>query len=180
MGKYPAAAETAFAAVPFYAGVYLFMNLGAFAIVALLRNALRSEEIADYAGLIRSSPGLVICFGVLLFSLIGMPPLAGFAGKFAIFSALVLGFQEPTARGMMITLLVIGGLNTALGLFYYLRVVKVMSFEPEPENRGPIAFPLVSLPGAYIVAVSAPVLFLGIWWNNLYTLAQSATAHLLH
>ena len=62
-GKNPAAAEAAFAAVPFYAGVYLFMNLGAFAIVALLRNSLRSEEIADYAGLVRISPGLVIALG---------------------------------------------------------------------------------------------------------------------
>ena len=80
-GKNPAAAEGAFAAVPFYIGMYLFMNLGAFAIVALLRNAIRSEEIADYAGLVRTSPGIAICLGTLLFSLVGMPPLAGFAGK---------------------------------------------------------------------------------------------------
>ena len=176
-GKNPAAAEAGFAAVPFYAGVYLFMNLGAFAIVALLRNRLRSEEIADYAGLIRSSPGLVICFGAILFSLIGMPPLAGFAGKFAIFSSLVDGIRENTARGMMITLLVVGiehGPELVL-----LCLVKVMSFEPEPDTRGPFSFPLVSLSGAYIVAVSVPVLLLGIWWNDLYSVAHSATAHLL-
>ncbi len=178
-GKNPEAANLAFAAVPFYAGLYLFMNLGAFAIVALLRNALRSEEIADYGGLIRTSPGLVICFGAILFSLIGMPPLAGFAGKFVIFSTLVDGVYNGTARGMMITLLVVGGLNTALSLFYYLRVVKVMSFEPEPERRRPFSFPLVSLPGAYIVAVTVPVLLLGLWWNDLYEWAKIATAHLL-
>ncbi len=65
------------------------MNLGAFAIVAFLRNTLRSEEIADYAGLIRRMPIVTICFAMILVSLIGLPPLAGFAGKFLIFAALV-------------------------------------------------------------------------------------------
>ncbi|HEX3999505.1 MAG TPA: NADH-quinone oxidoreductase subunit N [Pirellulales bacterium] len=178
-GKNPAAAETAFAAVPFYAGVYLFMNLGAFAIVALLRNQLRSEEIADYAGLVRNSPGLVIALGVIVFSLVGIPPLAGFAGKLVIFSTLVDAINHDAARGLMITLLVIGGLNTALALFYYLRVIKVMTFEPEPDERPPFTFPLVSFSGAYIVAISAPVLLLGLWWNDLYVWAAAATAHLL-
>ena len=62
------------------------MNLGAFAIVAFLRNTLRSEEIADYAGLIRRSPVLVICFATMLISLIGLPPLAGFSAKFLAFA----------------------------------------------------------------------------------------------
>jgi NADH-quinone oxidoreductase subunit N len=178
-GKNPAAAEAAFAAVPLYAGVYLFMNLGAFAIVAFLRNTLRSEEIADYAGLIRTSPGLVICFGTILFSLVGMPPLAGFSGKFVIFSTLVDGIQNDAARGMMITLLVVGGLNTAVSLFYYLRVVKVMAFEPEPKDRPPFSFPLVSFPGAYVVAITLPVLLLGLWWNDLYEWAHRAASQLL-
>jgi NADH-quinone oxidoreductase subunit N len=178
-GKNPAAAEAAFAAVPLYAGVYLFMNLGAFAIVAFLRNTLRTEEIADYAGLIRTAPGLVICFGVILFSLVGMPPLAGFAGKFVIFSALVDAIRNDAARDMMIALLVIGGLNTAVSLFYYLRVVKVMSFEPEPKNRPPFSFPLVSFPGAYVVAITLPVLLLGIWWGDLYEWAHRAASQLL-
>ncbi len=178
-GKNATAAEAAFAAVPFYAGVYLFMNLGAFAIVAFLRNTLRSEEIADYAGLIRTAPGLVICMGVILFSLVGMPPLAGFAGKFVIFSGLVAAIRNDAARGMMITLLVIGGLNTALSLFYYLRVIKVMSFEPEPKTRPPFSFPLVSFPGAYVVAISLPVLLLGFWWDELFQWATSAARQLL-
>ena len=67
------------------------MNLGAFAIVAFLRNAMRSEEIADYAGLIRRSPVVVVCFSMILFSLIGLPPLAGFIGKLLIFYSLVRG-----------------------------------------------------------------------------------------
>jgi len=178
-GKNPTAAEAAFAAVPFYAGVYLFMNLGAFAIVAFLRNLLRSEEIADYAGLIRTAPGLAVCLTVIMFSLIGMPPLAGFAGKFVIFSSLVAAIRNDAARGMMITLLVIGGLNTALSLFYYVRVVKVMTFEPESKTRPPFSFPLISFPGVYVIAVTLPVLLLGIWWDDLVQWSSSAARQLL-
>ena len=82
------------AALAFYVGVYLFMNLGAFAVVAFLRNAMRSEEIADYAGLIRRSPVVVVCFRSILFSLIGLPPLAGFVGKLLIFYVAGDGSQQ--------------------------------------------------------------------------------------
>ena len=61
------------------------MNLGAFAGVAFLRNVIHSETIDDYAGLIRKSPGLALCLSIILFSLVGLPPLAGFSGKFTIF-----------------------------------------------------------------------------------------------
>ena len=72
-----------------YIGIYLFMNLAAFAIVAFLRNAIGSEEIADYAGLVRRSPGLAVCMAIVMFSLVGLPPLAGFRPSWSIFSALV-------------------------------------------------------------------------------------------
>ena len=143
-GSDPQAASGAMASMAFYVGVYLFMNLGAFAVVAFLRNAIRSEEIADYAGLIRRSPIVVVCFSVILFSLIGLPPLAGFAGKLLIFSYLV--------QAKLWTVLVIGGLNTAISLFYYLRVVKVMTMDPEPENRLPVSFSFI--PGTFVVAVT--------------------------
>ena len=165
-GDHPEEARNAIAALAFYASVYLFMNLGAFAIVAFLRNALRSEEIADYAGLIRRSPVLVICFATILFSLIGMPPLAGFAAKFFVFSYLV-------NAGLYI-LLVIGGLNTALSLFYYLRVVKVMTMEPEPADRLPMNLSFVSPAGVYLALVTLPVVVLGIWFDDLNLWARAA------
>jgi NADH-quinone oxidoreductase subunit N len=153
----------------FYVGVYLFMNLGAFAIVAFLRNAMGSEEIADYAGLIRQAPITVICFSLILVSLIGIPPLAGFIGKFLVFAALM--------KAKMLTVLAIGGLNTALSLFYYLRVIKVMTMDPEPEQRLPIHIPFI--PGALVVALTLPVVALGVGWNGLNTWAQQALARLL-
>ncbi|MGD9721129.1 MAG: NADH-quinone oxidoreductase subunit N [Pirellulales bacterium] len=165
-GQDPEAARSALASLAFYAGVYLFMNLGAFAIVAILRNQLHSEEIADYAGLIRRAPVTVICFAIVLVSLIGLPPLAGFAGKLLIFYSLV--------QAKLWTVLIVAGLNTAISLYYYLRVVKIMTMDPEPEQVRPaeIAF----IPGTYIVAITVPVVLLGIAWDqlNAWTLAASA------
>jgi NADH-quinone oxidoreductase subunit N len=167
-GSDPQAASAAMSSMVFYAGVYLFMNLGAFAVVAFLRNVLHSEDIADYAGLIRRAPITTICFAVILISLIGIPPLAGFFGKYQIFLALV------TAK--LWTLLVIAGLNTVVSLYYYLRVVKIMTMDPEPESRRPFA--LSFLPATYVVLVSLPVVILGIWPESLNTLARIATRQL--
>jgi NADH-quinone oxidoreductase subunit N len=160
-------------ALAFYLGTYLFMNLGAFAIVAVLRNRLRSEEIAAYSGLVRSSPGMVIATAAVLVSLIGLPPLAGFVSKFLVFSSLVDAIMKNAERPLMLVLLVVGGINTVVSLFYYLRVLKVMTFDPPPEDRVPAPAP-VWLPGALITAVVVPVVLLGIFWSGLYAYAQLA------
>ncbi|HTQ38675.1 MAG TPA: NADH-quinone oxidoreductase subunit N [Pirellulales bacterium] len=178
-GTSTVAAEAAYAAVPFYVGLYLFMNLGAFAIVAFLRNATGSEEISDFGGLVRVSPGVVVCLGVILFSLVGLPPLAGFAAKYVAFASVVRAMQVPGFRSVMLTLLVVGGLNTALSLFYYLRVMKTMAIDPEPANRPATGFSLVSLQGAYIVMVTLPVLILGIFWDQFYTWLWSGATNLM-
>ncbi len=168
------ASRRAVGALVFYLGTYLFMNLAAFAIVALLRNRLRSEEIAAYAGLVRSSPGIVVASAVVLVSLIGLPPFAGFVSKFLVFSSLAEAIQAGAEKPLMLVLLVVGGINTVISLFYYLRVLKVMTFDPPPADRPGEAFPLVSLPGAVVTALVVPVLLLGIFWNGLYAAAQLA------
>jgi NADH-quinone oxidoreductase subunit N len=174
----PPAAESAIGALALYLVIYLFMNLTAFAIVAFVRNRIGSEEIADYAGLVRHSPGVVVCFIAVLFSLVGLPPLAGFIGKFAVFAALVSGYQASAAAGApaayLIVLLVIAGINTAISLFYYLRVAKVMTIEPEPANRPPFSFPIVSLPGAYLAALTVPILLLIVSWDWVNQLSRTA------
>ncbi len=176
VGVNVAASREAVSAVAFYLGTYLFMNLGAFAIVALLRNRLRSEEIDSYAGLVRSSPGIVIATAVVLVSLIGLPPLAGFVAKFLVFSSLVQAISLGAERPLMLVLLVVGGLNTVLSLFYYLRVLKVMTFDPPPTDRVGGEFSLVSLPGAVVTALVVPVVVLGVFWAGLYACAQLAGA----
>ena len=159
-------------AVPFYVGLYLFMNLGAFAIIAFLRNTTRSEEIADWGGLVRISPGVVVCLAIVLFSLVGMPPLAGFSAKYVAFASLVRG--DGSAGLSRRDDHAVGGRRAehGLSLFYYLRVVKTMAIDPEPTHRPTTGFSLVSLPGAFVVAVTLPILILGLFWDQFYTLAR--------
>ena len=171
MGTNHADPTAAVAAMALYVAIYLFMNLGAFAVVAFLRNRLGSEEIADYAGLVRRSPGLAVCFAIILFSLVGLPPLAGFSAKFAIFSYVY--------DAKLLALLFIGVLNTVLSLFYYLRIVRVMMFDLEPADRPAPTIPLLSGPGLYCLAVTLPLLGLFIWWDGLFALARTAAASLL-
>ncbi len=171
-GSNPSLAATAVAAVSFYLATYLFMNMSAFLIVAVLRNRLRSEEISSYAGLVKTSPGLVVLMGVVLVSLIGLPPLAGFVGKFLVFAALVEGITVSAEGSILLALLVVGGLNTVLSLFYYLRVLKVMTFDPPPADRPQPSVGLVSLSGAAITAFVVPIVIFGVFWSGLYTLAH--------
>lgn len=164
-------AREALAALLFYLNVYVFMNLGAFAIVAFLRNAIGSEEIADYAGLIRSAPLTGVALTTILISLIGMPPLVGFMGKFVIFQSLVVA-----GGPWMIGLLVIAGINTAISLIYYLRVAKTVCIDPEPVDRGPVSIGF--LPTAYVLVVALPVLIYGIIPARILEIARAASQQL--
>jgi NADH-quinone oxidoreductase subunit N len=158
------------------------MNLAAFAVVAFLRNAMRSEELPDYAGLIRRSPLTVICLALTLFSLVGLPPLSGFVGKFAIFASLVDGWQKLEGAGIpgfyLLLLLLVGGINTAISLFYYLRVVKVMTMDEEPRDRPPLAYSDVSLGGAFLWLITLPTALLIVSWDWLNDLSLAAARHL--
>jgi NADH-quinone oxidoreductase subunit N len=159
-------------AVLFYLVVYLFMNLGAFAVVAFLRNQTGSEDLSSYRGLVQRSPVMVVTLGVFLFSLVGMPPFGGFAAKFQIFSALfhageVYGDKAPALSNTMYALVVIGLLNSVISLVYYMKVLKVMALEQpsdETETR-PLPVPLGSTIYASLLAVV--VLVLGLAWDQV-------------
>jgi NADH-quinone oxidoreductase subunit N len=177
MGLATLTAEGA-SAVLFYLIAYLLMNLGAFAIVAFLRNQTGSEDLTDYRGLMRRSPIMVVTLSIFLLSLLGIPPLVGFAGKFQIFSALFhagetyAGGAHPNAMlsNTMYALLVIGGINTVISAVYYVKVMKVMILDETledvehreartlPEPRGAVGY-------ATLLAVLIFVAFL--MWNPL-------------
>ena len=176
-GRDTNSARYAVASLAIDLAVYLFMNLGAFAVVAFLRNSMRSEEISDYAGLLRRCPGVAICFAIILLSLIGLPPLAGFLGKFAVFAAVADGFKV-TNQPYLMALLVGGGLNTAVSLFYYLRIVKLMTMDPEPEGRAAFSLPITSPAGLYLCVLTIPTVVLIIFWDPLNRMAISAAANL--
>jgi NADH-quinone oxidoreductase subunit N len=111
-----------------------------------------------------------------------MPPLSGFIGKFAIFAAVTEAYQQSRAQGLpagwLLILLVAGGINTAISLFYYLRVVKVMTMDDEPRERPPFAFSDVSLAGAYLWLITVPTVGLIFSWNWLSDLAVAAARQL--
>ena len=159
----------------YYLAVYLFMNLGAFAIVALIRNQLFSEEIDDYKGLAYQSPLLAVCMGFCLFSLIGLPPLGGFYGKFFVFAAV---FDATQVHWFMWVVLAAGGLNTVLSLFYYINVLKVMCMQERPAEARPVSLTSQSSAGLYVMLISAMVLLLGIVVQPLSLVAHRAAAAL--
>jgi NADH-quinone oxidoreductase subunit N len=172
VGSDPQKSQAAIASLIVYIGIYLFMNLAAFAIVAFLRNTIGSEEIADYAGLVHTSPGLTVCMAIVMFSLVGLPPLAGFQAKFFIFGSLV--------QAQLWTLLFIGAINTVFSLFYYLRVVRVMVFSPEPLYNIPPAIPLQSMIGSYCALLTAPVVVLFFFPSGLLNWAHAAASALFY
>ena len=161
--------------VVFYLATYVFMNLGAFAVVAFLRNRTGSEDLRDYRGLIYRAPGLVVLLSIFLLSLLGMPPLAGFIAKFQVFAALFHGAREVASKVPWLSevyygLLVIGGINTVFSLFYYVRVLRVMILEkPLEEVEGRPATDLGVPTGAvgYTAVLAVVVVALGIVWNPL-------------
>lgn len=166
-------AQQAVGALLVYIAAYLFMNLGAFAVVAFLRNAMKSEEIADYSGLLRSSPGIAICFSVILLSLVGLPPLSGFVGKFAVFAALTDAFRA-TGKPYLMVLLVAGGLNSAISLFYYLRIVRFMTMQAPPEPDRGVSIPISSPAGLYLVLLTIPTVVMILGWEPLNSLVLAA------
>ena len=118
------------AAVAFYMFMYVFSNMLAFGVVILFANATDSETITDMAGLSRRSPWLALVMTIALLSLGGIPPAAGFVGKFLLFRAAV--------DAGMAWLALVGVVNVIIGLYYYLIVVKVMYMERGPDEDQPI------------------------------------------
>ena len=171
LGRGQEGSQQALSALMLYIVFYLFMNLGAFAIVAFLRNSMQSEEIADYGGLIRSCPLITVMMTVILMSLIGLPPLAGFWPKLRVLQSLY------SAGGtLMIFVFVVAGLNTAISLVYYLRVAKTMCIDPEPDSRGPVSIGF--LPGAYVLIISLPIIVFGILPDRFAQWANMAVSQL--
>ena len=121
-------------AILFYIVVYLIMNVGAFLVVAMIANVTGDEDIETYRGLAwRGAIVPAVCMAVFLFSLTGLPPFAGFIGKFFLFSAVL------KQGGAFAALALVAALNSVISLYYYAKIVKTMFLDmPNPEDK-PVA-----------------------------------------
>jgi len=154
-------------AVMIYTPIYLFMNMGAFLVIMAVRARDGAEDIPAYVGLGTRSPVLAVSLAIFLFSLTGMPPFAGFIGKFFLFAS-VLQVKQP----FFYTLAIIGVLNSVVSLYYYVRIVRAMFLE-KAEEAAP-ALPLAGIPATLLTLLALPTLVFGIWWGPLAELVQRA------
>jgi NADH-quinone oxidoreductase subunit N len=158
--------ETGINGISVYVMVYTFMNLGAFlVVVALRRQNIIGEDIDDIAGLMQKSPGYAVLMLVFLLSLAGIPPTAGFLGKYYIFLALI--------QTRHYTLAVIATLYVAVAIYYYFKIVRSMFIRESTEKA-----PLASSVGLRFAVVVSGILTLamGVYPEPFIRLAQTSLA----
>lgn len=158
--------------VVMYLAIYMVMTIGTFGIVLLLRrDGAAVEKIADLAGLSKKHPVMAYGLAILMFSMAGIPPLAGFFGKLAVFQAAIAAH--------MYVLATIGLLTSVVSAWYYINVIRVMFFEEPREGETPVA---AFCPASYAVlagSLAFIVLFV-LFPDPLAVMAASATNGLLN
>lgn len=145
----------AYTALTFYLVAYLFMNLGAFAVVDWIERQTGNVMLNQYRGYGKKNPFVAVLFSIFLFSLAGLPPLAGFIGKFLVFKVLIDGGQELLA--------LISVINTVVSLVYYVKIVREMFLSDEeveivPENA-------TNSVKWFLIVCTVPTILLGIAFN---------------
>lgn len=154
-------------AILFYLLVYSVMNLGAFLFVVAMNNRLPGEEISDYAGMGFRAPWAAAMMTLFLFSLTGLPPTAGFIGKFYLFAEVM--------RREYYWLAIVGVLNSVVSLFYYMRIARAMYFTRPAEGEGRLS--IAPLHMISLAVLAAPTLALGLYWGFFKDLADRAIEH---
>ena len=156
---------------------YLPTNLAAFAVVAILRERAGIETLNGLRGLWLRSPGLAGALAISMLSLLGLPPLVGFAGKFQVFEALYqAGRANPSVGALHSVALGVAVLNTAISSGYYLKVLK-LSFLDEPEvGAAPIAEGASA--GALLGVLAIAIVVLGLAWNPVVLFTARAVAEM--
>jgi NADH-quinone oxidoreductase subunit N len=149
----------------YYLAAYTLMNIGAFGVVILVGRKKDSYlNIYDYAGLGFQHPALAAAMSIFMFALAGIPPTAGFVGKFYIFSAAV--------QAGYIWLAILGVLNSLISVYYYLRITVLMYMRPAEADLGPISF----TPGllAAVILTAVGTILIGVFPGFLYDLAVNS------
>jgi NADH:ubiquinone oxidoreductase subunit 2 (subunit N) len=149
-----------------YLITYLFMNLGAFLIVIEIFNRTGSFELKDYRGFWKRSPFLTIAMTIFMLSLMGIPPFAGFFGKFYVFGAAV--------NQNLAWFAVVGALNSVIAVYYYARVIKTMIIEPSIDGAetGAIRLPWTSRVLVWMMLL--PTAGLMLFWDRIQSLTSAS------
>ena len=159
---FAASSEIGVSAAIFYAAAYAAMNVGAFAVVSHFAGAgERYVEVDDYAGLGRRSPVLAAALTLFLLSLIGIPVTGGFFAKLYVFSAAL--------QSNLVGLVIVGVINSAVGAYYYLRLIVLMYMREGKED----------LPAGLLLSAAA-TLYLGVWPQQVLAYALDSASALLH
>ena len=155
-------------ALLFYLLAYMLMNLPAFLVVGVVEHLRGSQDVKAFSGLGRSNPWLAVSMALLLLSLAGVPPLVGFAGKVALFLVALAG-----GYGWLV---VVAALNTAVAIYYYLRIVAAMYFEAPPAvasgslvgQRSTVAVVVGTAIASIVLGlVPFPLLALAVWGGGI-------------
>ena len=154
----PVLSMEAVESVMIYLFIYVFMNLGAFFIVIFVKNKTGGESFEDFEGLGWKMPIVGAFMTLFMLSLTGLPPTAGFVGKLYIFKTLVGAGSE------FLWLVVAGGVNSVISLYYYFHVVKVMFLGGKRSDV--ITYP-PSIMFGLMIFTAVPSLLLGLYWNPL-------------
>jgi len=157
----------------YYLMTYLFMNLGAFAVVTHFENMTGHTDIAAYAGLVRKKPRMVFLFSVMLLSLAGIPITAGFFGKFFLFQSIV------NAGSQYIWLVVVALLTSTVSLYYYLNIIRLMVISEPSEaveslSATEMRSSALSSVGLVMGVCLVGTLVLGVLAQNFMNLSQLA------
>ena len=149
-----------FSAALFYATVYAITLVGAFGVVAMVRRETGGDDISNFRGLASRSPLLAACMSVFMLSLAGIPPLAGFFGKFYLFSA---ALRAGADHGLL-WLVTVALFGSFISLYYYLIVLKAVFVDeaPLPAARHANVVPADLLPRTIVAVLAAGVLLLGV------------------
>ncbi len=152
----------------FYTLIYTFMTLVAFFVTTMIVNRTGSDDAIYFRGLAKTHPILGVSMLIALFSLAGLPPFGGFIAKFNIISSAV-------GQGLY-TLSVIAAINSVISLVYYLKLARTMVFDDADGEAKIESYSLASR--VYVIGMVIPIIFLGLFWNNIYHLYSSAKIYL--
>ncbi len=151
-------------AVVFYAITYLFMTLVAFYITSIVQDKYGNDHFDRFSGLVYKYPYMAIVMTIVMFSLTGLPPLAGFVAKYNIIQSLINTNNYSLA--------IVLGLNSVISAYYYLKIVRLMILKPAENDEKIEGFGFLNQ--FIICAMTVPVIVLGIFWDSIMSLAGYA------